>query len=225
MHAFTLIISALCFHLAASVGYGKAKFPQKMAEESEVKINDIRKEAGLSTLCMQEDIRKAAAYHNGEMKQMNLLTHDDLEGSMKKGKDPLRPRLARFGVKKATRIAENAARGQSNSTQLVKGWMNSPGHRKNILTPGLNAHGLASDGSFSTHLFAFIPGLKCGAQQQSSKGKSGEESGKGGPKPSSPGGPKDKAPEKKENLNFTLDEQGLEVSKFSSVTVGGPRKA
>lgn len=40
-------------------------------------------------------------------------------------------------------LAENIAWGIPSSDQVVEGWLNSPGHRRNILTPQLREYGLA----------------------------------------------------------------------------------
>jgi uncharacterized protein YkwD len=49
-------------------------------------------------------------------------------------------RLAAVGYL-AVRSAENLARGQPNANDVVAGWMDSPGHRANILNPELRAIG------------------------------------------------------------------------------------
>lgn len=41
-------------------------------------------------------------------------------------------------------VAENIAMGQSNSTEAVRDWMNSPGHRANILNRGHRRIGVAA---------------------------------------------------------------------------------
>ena len=39
-------------------------------------------------------------------------------------------------------FAENAATGQYSPAEVVEGWMNSPGHRANILNPKLEEIGI-----------------------------------------------------------------------------------
>jgi uncharacterized protein YkwD len=41
-------------------------------------------------------------------------------------------------------VAENIAMGQPDSQQAVRSWMNSPGHRANILNPGHGRIGVAA---------------------------------------------------------------------------------
>jgi len=59
-----------------------------------------------------------------------------------------------FGVDYQT-AGENIARGQSTAQQVVDGWMNSPGHRANILSPDFTHIGVGydEDGNFWTQQF------------------------------------------------------------------------
>ena len=41
-------------------------------------------------------------------------------------------------------VAENIAMGQTNSSEAVRSWMNSPGHRANMLNPGYSRVGAAA---------------------------------------------------------------------------------
>ncbi|MEK4715127.1 CAP domain-containing protein [Sporosarcina sp. FSL K6-5500] len=51
--------------------------------------------------------------------------------------------------------AENIAMGQRTAEEVVKGWMESPGHRQNILTPGFTHIGIGYDknGNYWTQQF------------------------------------------------------------------------
>ena len=51
--------------------------------------------------------------------------------------------------------AENIAMGQRTAAEVVKGWMESPGHRQNILTPGFTHIGIGYDknGNYWTQQF------------------------------------------------------------------------
>ncbi len=51
--------------------------------------------------------------------------------------------------------AENIAMGQRTAEEVVKGWMESPGHRQNILTPGFTHIGIGFDknGNYWTQQF------------------------------------------------------------------------
>lgn len=50
---------------------------------------------------------------------------------------------------------ENIAAGQQSPQQVVKGWLNSEGHRKNILDPNVTHIGIGydKDGNYWTQVF------------------------------------------------------------------------
>ncbi len=48
--------------------------------------------------------------------------------------------LMELGIDK---VGENIAYGYGTGKAVVRGWMNSPGHRKNLLNPRYDAHGLS----------------------------------------------------------------------------------
>jgi uncharacterized protein YkwD len=49
-------------------------------------------------------------------------------------------------------VAENIAAGQRTAPEVVDGWMNSPGHRKNILSRDVSQIGIgfATGGEYGT---------------------------------------------------------------------------
>jgi len=49
--------------------------------------------------------------------------------------------LHSFGIQFSA-AAENIARGQRSPAEVVNSWMNSPGHRANILNPSFNQIGV-----------------------------------------------------------------------------------
>ncbi|MEV0476641.1 CAP domain-containing protein, partial [Streptomyces prunicolor] len=66
-------------------------------------------------------------------------------------------RAAAAGARRRT-IGENIACGQRTATEVVEGWMNSPGHRANILKPdfthiGIGFAGGGQMGTYWTQLF------------------------------------------------------------------------
>ena len=98
-------------------------------------LNQERAAQGLSALRWDEALFKAARKHALRMADLNLLEHQlpneaNLEGRLTEAG-------AHFSV-----IAENIAFGGTPQT-IHHGWMNSPGHRKNILDPRLTTVGIA----------------------------------------------------------------------------------
>lgn len=61
-------------------------------------------------------------------------------------------RIARSGYPRAA-LAENIAAGQPNADAVVRGWLRSPAHRRNILDCGYRAVGvgLATGGPYRSY--------------------------------------------------------------------------
>ncbi|MBI5079955.1 MAG: hypothetical protein HZB17_01430 [Chloroflexi bacterium] len=94
-----------------------------------VLLNAERAKAGLGQLTAQPQLMSAARAHSVDMACKNFLSHTGSDGS-----SPF-DRMARFGYSFSA-AAENvyAGGGPFNSPEAaVAGWMNSPGHRTNIL--------------------------------------------------------------------------------------------
>jgi uncharacterized protein YkwD len=62
------------------------------------------------------------------MAKQNYFSHIGVDGST------LTSRVSTTGYSWST-LGENIARGQTEAASVVKGWMESPGHRGNILDP------------------------------------------------------------------------------------------
>lgn len=110
-----------------------AKEPVKMVKKGPKKLellaieknivrftNERRKQHGLSALAIDEKLVKSARNHAIWMARNHRLQHTS------------RP------------VAENIAMGYSSSQGVVRGWMNSSGHRANILNHGYRRIGTAA---------------------------------------------------------------------------------
>ena len=62
--------------------------------------------------------------------------------------------IKNFGISYRT-AGENIAKGQQTPEAVVKAWMNSSGHRKNILNPSFTEIGVgyAEQGNYWTQMF------------------------------------------------------------------------
>jgi uncharacterized protein YkwD len=86
-------------------------------------VNEDRKKHGLSILEMNAMESSLAAGHS----------HDMASGKVKFGHDGFNARAR--AIQKAlgsTEIGENVASGLMTAREVVDGWLNSPGHKKNI---------------------------------------------------------------------------------------------
>jgi Cysteine-rich secretory protein family len=121
---FILIASAL---LAAAVSScGTLSVPG--TPEAAASLNGFRASHGLNQLRTDGTLAALASEHAADMARRDSLDHD---GFMTyRG-----PRGAR---------AENVAYGCNESACVIQQWVNSSGHRKNMLIPGLTRYGFAS---------------------------------------------------------------------------------
>ncbi len=105
--------------------------------------NEIRMKRNLRPLKMQNDLRRAARYHATDMSQDRYMSHDTHDRNT-------RGKLVRVcdiwsrmeGFYTHNFAAENVAEGYPTPKMVVDAWMNSKGHRKNILNPNYRALGV-----------------------------------------------------------------------------------
>ncbi|MFD5231481.1 CAP domain-containing protein [Streptomyces qaidamensis] len=113
--------------------------------------NRERAGAGLPPLAADPLLTTAAQAHSADMVARAFYAHTAPDGS--------RPwdRAAAAGSTRRA-IGENIACGQRSPADVVEGWMNSPGHRANILSPGFTHIGIGfagggRAGTYWTQLF------------------------------------------------------------------------
>jgi len=95
-------------------------------------------------LTVSGKLTSAAAAHSADQASHNTMSHTGSNGSS------MSQRISATGFAWRA-LGENVAMGYANANSVMTGWMNSPGHRKNILTPGFTMIGVAlaaaADGS------------------------------------------------------------------------------
>ncbi|MFI8091109.1 CAP domain-containing protein [Streptomyces sp. NPDC086080] len=113
--------------------------------------NRERARAGLPLLSRDPLLTAAAQAHSADMVARDFYSHTAPDGS--------RPwdRAAAAGSARRT-VGENIACGQRSPAEVVEGWMNSPGHRANILKAdfthiGVGFAGGGRAGTYWTQLF------------------------------------------------------------------------
>jgi hypothetical protein len=103
-------------------------------------LNDVRSSNGV-TLVMENSVLNAtAAAHAQDMVANDYLSHTNLAG-MTPG-----DRATAAGYDWDF-MAENIAQGYFSEAAVVQAWMNSPGHRDNMVDPRPSEFGLGRDGS------------------------------------------------------------------------------
>jgi hypothetical protein len=125
-------------------------------------LNRERSGQGLHALQWDDALFKAARLHALRMADLNMLEHQLPSESNLEG------RLAEAGAHFSI-IAENIAVGPNPQT-IHSGWMNSPGHRKNILDARLTSVGIAAvhgqGGLFAVQDFSqMVPALSVEQQE------------------------------------------------------------
>jgi uncharacterized protein YkwD len=113
--------------------------------------NAERAAARLAPLAHDPRLATAAQAHSADMVARDFYSHTSPEG--------LQPwDRARAAGSTHRGIGENIACGQRSPAEVVLGWMNSPGHRANILKPGFSRLGAGfagggRTGTYWTQLF------------------------------------------------------------------------
>ena len=93
-------------------------------------INQTRAENGLKKLFWDEEVARVARLHSTNMANFNFFSHVGIDGKRVDG------RADSMGLSNWHLIGENIAynAGFENPVdRAIYGWMNSPGHRENIL--------------------------------------------------------------------------------------------
>ncbi|WP_221356104.1 CAP domain-containing protein [Streptomyces beigongshangae] len=113
--------------------------------------NAGRAAAGLPPLAEDPLLTRAAQAHSADMAARAFYSHTSPDGS-----EPWH-RAAAAGSTRRT-VGENIACGQRSPAEVVRGWMDSPGHRANILKPafthlGVGYAGGGAVGTYWTQLF------------------------------------------------------------------------
>lgn len=109
--------------------------------------NAERSRAGAPALSLHPQLMAAAQNHTNLMAERNEITHQF------PGQPGVGDRISQAGYRWRT-FAENVAQGQSSPEQVVSSWMNSPGHRENLLNPEFQHLGVGYANDFWTQKFA-----------------------------------------------------------------------
>ena len=107
-------------------------------EAEVIRLTNLEREnQGLSHLSRNERLCQSALMHTLDMAENRFISHTASDGT------DLKYRIDRAGYRGYLMIGENLASGQVTPQQVVEGWMNSPGHRANILRTKYNEIGVA----------------------------------------------------------------------------------
>lgn len=111
-------------------------------------VNEIRVKNGLNELTADWELSRVARYKSQDMKDNNYFSHTSpIYGS------PFNM-MKKFGISYKS-AAENIAKGQKTPQAVVNSWMNSSGHRANILNASYKKIGVGyvASGNYWTQMF------------------------------------------------------------------------
>ena len=118
--------------------------------ESEVirLVNEIRQQNGLRPLAANWELSRVARYKSQDMRDNGYFSHNSPTYGT-----PFQM-FSAFGLSYRT-AGENIAKGYASPQAVVNGWMNSSGHRANILNASYTQIGVGyvSGGNYWTQLF------------------------------------------------------------------------
>ena len=111
-------------------------------------VNEIRKENALKSLTYNWELSRVARYKSQDMHDNHYFAHNSpVYGT------PFQM-IKNFGIP-YKRAGENIAKGYRTPQAVVTGWMNSTGHRANILNADYTEIGVGyvADGNYWTQMF------------------------------------------------------------------------
>ncbi|RCL37261.1 MAG: CAP domain-containing protein [Verrucomicrobia bacterium] len=109
-------------------------------------LNQMRLLIGLNALVLDPKLCEASRGHSEDMATLNFFSHT----SPVKGKESFGQRAALCG---ASSSGENIFMGSTKPSSANRGWFRSPGHHKNMFSPGHRRVGLGNYGSHWTQMF------------------------------------------------------------------------
>ncbi|MEU2946202.1 CAP domain-containing protein [Nocardiopsis alba] len=110
-------------------------------------VNEERAAQGCDPVHVDGRLTAAAQEHSEDMAARDYMAHDNPDG------EGPGDRARRHGY--SSWGAENVAKGQSSAEQVMEAWMNSPGHRANILNCDLTAIGVGEASNAWTQKFGY----------------------------------------------------------------------
>lgn len=142
--------AAVLFGVGA-VGTASPALAADAAQEAKVVelVNQARAGAGCGPVTADDRLAKAANLHSSDMSDRGYFSHTTPEGSS------FSQRIEQAGYPSPG--AENIAQGHTSAEQVMDGWMESPGHKQNILNCSLKTIGVGVDaeGWYWTQDFGF----------------------------------------------------------------------
>ncbi len=154
-YCVTALLLLLTLLACAPSGAAQARPPGGVAERMLVAVNEARSTARVcgdtsyapsAPLKLEARLTAAAQLHSQDMLATGALSHVGSDGSS------MVDRAERQGYP-WSRLAENVAWGYDDVSSVVAGWLGSPGHCRNIMSPDYRELGVGVAGTFWTQAF------------------------------------------------------------------------
>lgn len=132
----------------SAIEQGKRLYTKYLSYLQEVLkyTNEVRAEAGVAPLVLDETLSIAASGRSAEMDYYNYFAHTRPDGS------------SCFNIldevnAKWNYVGENIAWGYPNPKDVVEGWKNSPGHYANMVNPDFKKLGVGVSNEYSGRIY------------------------------------------------------------------------
>lgn len=122
-------------------------------------VNEVREENGLNALTYNTTLERAAQLYAEDMRNQNFFSHESPDGTtfderiQKQGYPGPCPQP---GCRIQLYLGENLAKGFSTPEAVLQGWMNSPGHKANILNEHFAEVGFGISGTYWAQEFGKV---------------------------------------------------------------------
>ena len=117
--------------------------PSDIEQEIFDLVNEARVAEGLDDLSWSGPVKEVAMEHCRYMEEAGVISHD---GFQDRASEVMRE-------VDATRVGENVAVGYRSPEAFVEAWLDSEGHRKNIMDPSYKRTGIGYYQGYATQLF------------------------------------------------------------------------
>lgn len=155
-----LVLTAVVVRQKAPLQSSTDFIEEDMAQNMLDAVNQERRKRGRNALCYNSKLNNAALLHSQDQASMSHMTHTGSDGS------DAGQRVTRAGYV-WNAYAENVARGQTSVSAVMNTWMNSFGHRKNILDRDFTHFGYGVQNHYWTQVFG------AGGSESCSQGSGG----------------------------------------------------
>lgn len=149
-----LVFCASVFGTSAAAACVAPSNVNQLATEIAAGLNEGRRANGEAPLRFNRKLGRAAMVHACDMVVHDFFDHSGTDGST------IQTRVRNAGYDDCI-VAENIAWGYPRSEQIISGWLNSPGHRRNMLHPRLEEFGIGITQGPKGPYWVLVVGKQC----------------------------------------------------------------